>query len=192
MKVKFFPFGPLLFNCTVSEEDCKSIEKLFVKDDKLSHHKKLAGHIKHEYKIEKEKLNIILRKYLNAFEGAHENYYLNKKNFFINDSWVNFMKEGDFNPIHTHNLCDFSAVLFIKVPNEIKEEHANFEGQGFGAGVLTFITGTQTVNFISQRSFFPEERELFIFPKDLLHYVAPFKSDVERVSVAFNLEGHGG
>ena len=30
--------------------------------------------------------------------------------------------------------------------------------------------------------------DLFIFPSNLLHYVAPFKSNVERVSISFNMK----
>ena len=37
------------------------------------------------------------------------------------------------------------------------------------------------------QSFFPEEGDIFIFPAWLKHWVAPFKSDVTRISVSGNV-----
>ena len=40
------------------------------------------------------------------------------------------------------------------------------------------------------QSHFPEVGDLFIFPAWLKHYVAPFKADVERISVSGNISSH--
>ena len=45
--------------------------------------------------------------------------------------------------------------------------------------------------FISlSHSFFPEEGDMFIFPAWLKHWVYPFKSDCERISVSGNVKDH--
>ena len=40
---------------------------------------------------------------------------------------------------------------------------------------------------ISYMSYFPEELDMFIFPAWLKHWVSPFKSDCERISVSGNV-----
>ena len=56
-----------------------------------------------------------------------------------------------------------------------------------GPGEINFIVGSRTPGFINHKNFMPETGDMFIFPADLMHSVAPFKSDVERVSIAFNM-----
>ena len=102
--------------------------------------------------------------------------------------WINYMKAGDFNPIHTHTE-DLSFVLFLDVPSELKTENINERNNDKhgGPGALTFIHGDVTDWTISANTVFPEKGDMFIFPAKLRHMVYPFKSKVERVSVSGNL-----
>ena len=72
----------------------------------------------------------------------------------------------------------------------LKEEHQKFTGTGGGPGTLSFTYGEFQPHTISNRVFFPEEGDLFIFPATLTHFVAPFLSKGERISLSanFNLQ----
>ena len=38
------------------------------------------------------------------------------------DVWSNFMRPGDANPIHIHQNCDWSSVLYIDIPAKLRKE----------------------------------------------------------------------
>jgi len=193
MESKFYYWGPLLFHTKVNQNDINELKNLCIKDENLNHRKFLAGHIKEEYKINIKKLETILDLYFNDYKNCYINFYGNNIDFYINNAWVNFMKSGEFNPVHFHDNCKLSAVLYLSIPEEIKQENKHFEGKENlksveGPGEIVFVISTPTNNFITQKRFFPENGDLFIFPSNLLHYVAPFKSNVERVSISFNMK----
>ncbi len=192
MPSKFYYLGPLLFHTEINENDLNEITMLCHKHEDLNHRKNLAGHINDEFKINYKKLECILDSYFDEFKGCFFNFYNSYIDFYINDAWVNYMKAGEFNPIHTHANCNLSAVLFLSIPNEIKEENMNFKGNTYGdavgPGELRFFMSPPMKGFNTEKGFFPKRGDLFIFPNNLPHYVAPFKANVERVSVAFNMK----
>ena len=52
---------------------------------------------------------------------------------------------------------------------------------------IQFLYGNGPRDCITYMSFMPEENDMFIFPAWLKHYVAPYKSDVTRISVSGNV-----
>tara|TARA_R100001509_G_scaffold160374_1_gene128082 strand:+ start:977 stop:1558 length:582 start_codon:yes stop_codon:yes gene_type:complete len=187
-KASFFYWGPLLLQTKVEEQDLFEVGKLCERQNSLNH--RLAGHLNDQFLIDNTKLEKILEKYLNIYKQVFSEYYAGTVDFYIQSSWVNFMKRAEFNPPHSHE-GDFSAVLFLSMPDEIKKENQNFKGSGgvnSGPGELRFFTGVEVQDFINEASFLPDRGDLFIFPAKLSHMVAPFKSDVERISVAFNMK----
>ena len=149
----------------------------------------LAGAIKHEHYVSSNAFIRIMDPYLNIFREAYQNWYgktITKTNILM--TWVNFMRAGEFNPPHTHPNCDLSSVLFIKIPEALKEEHKKFTGTGSGPGSLSFTYGEFQPHGISTRYFFPEEGDFFIFPATLTHFVAPFMSEGERISISANFK----
>ena len=103
-------------------------------------------------------------------------------------AWVNFMVAGEFNPPHTHMSCDFSSVLFVKVPEGLKEEHKKFTGTGGGPGALSFMQGGAQNFSISHINLLPEEGDFYMFPATLTHFVSPFTSKGERISISANFK----
>jgi len=187
---RFYYWGPLLFHTKLKDDDLEKVEKLCNKNEDLNHRSELAGHIQGEYKINSKSLETILEEYFDDFRGTYQHWYNSYNDFYINSAWVNYMKKAEYNPVHTHNNCDLSAVLYLSIPDEIKKENEAFEGNGndnSGPGEINFIVGSRTPGFINHKNFMPETGDMFIFPADLMHSVAPFKSDVERVSIAFNM-----
>jgi len=52
----------------------------------------------------------------------------NNKNFLnlkLVSSWINFQKENEFNPLHTHDGI-FSYIIFIKIPYSYEEQKKLF------------------------------------------------------------------
>tara|TARA_R100001510_G_C7646856_1_gene204180 strand:+ start:122 stop:715 length:594 start_codon:yes stop_codon:yes gene_type:complete len=131
----------------------------------------------------------------------------NKINFFINDylmtlnnfgllsnpqikthirsCWINDMKEGEYNPVHTHNgptNAGWSCVLFLKIPefvNDVKHKHKFHDGQ------LCFIGYDKKIYWIT-----PEVGDFYLFQANQQHTVYPFKTKIKgeiRRSMSFNL-----
>ena len=186
----FYYWGPLLFKIKVQQEDLKKCADLCSKQSSLVNDT-LAGAIKHEHYVSSNTFIKIIDPYLNIFAEAYRNWYgktIHQTSILM--TWVNFMRAGEFNPPHTHPGCDLSSVLFIKIPEALKEEHKKFTGTGSGPGSLSFTYGEFQPHAISNRVFFPEEGDLFIFPATLTHFVSPFLSKGERISMSanFNLQ----
>ena len=160
----FYYWGPLLFKIKMQPEDLKKCADLCSKKSSEVD-ETLAGVIKHQHYISATRYSKIINPYLDPFHQAYLNWYgKNITQVNIHSSWVNFMIAGEFNPPHTHLNCDLSSVLFVKIPEGLKEEHKNFTGTGGGPGSLSFTYGEFQPHAISNRVFFPEEGDLFIFP----------------------------
>ena len=187
----FYYWGPLLFKIKMRPEDLKKCSELCSKKSSEVD-ETLAGVIKHQHYISATHFAKILDPYVvGPFHEAYRNWYgkpVNSTTILM--SWVNFMVAGEFNPPHIHANCDFSSVLFVKVPEKLKEENKKFTGTGKGPGSISFTYGEGQLHSISNKSFFPEEGDLFIFPATLTHFVAPFLSKGERISMSanFNLQ----
>ena len=185
-------WGPILFKIKLQSPDLKECTSLCSKKGSPIN-ETLAGVIKHEHYISPSQYNKIITPYLgNPFRQAYSHWYGMPftKNVIMTKAWVNFMVAGEFNPPHIHKNCDFSSVLFIKVPEQLKEERKKFEGTGAGPGSISFTYGEAQPYSLNYTSFFPEEGDLYIFPATLTHFVSPFISEGERISIGanFNLE----
>ena len=109
-----------------------------------------------------------------------------KPNFTLTSLWINYMKADEFNPPHDHG-ADLSFVLYPDVPKEITQENKDFTGTMRGPGGISWVYGQGNRQCISVVHRMPATRDLFIFPSSLQHWVFPFKSKVERVSVSGNI-----
>jgi len=185
----FFYWGPILFRVKLRSEDLKKCAKVCNKKASFVN-ESLAGVIKHEHYISTTEYSKIIQPYLGSFRECYKEWYgrpLTKRIMTL-VAWVNFMAPGEFNPPHIHTQCDFSSVLFVKVPKKLKEENKKFRGTGGGPGSISFTYGESLSHSINHMYFFPEEGDLFIFPATLTHFVAPFMSKVDRVSMSANFK----
>jgi uncharacterized protein (TIGR02466 family) len=189
MHYSFYYWGPFLFKIKILQEDLNLITALCKKDKTKDARKKLAGIIKDEYFIDKEKYENILKKYLETYSHGHKNWYNQEiKSITCVSAWVNYMKKGEYNPPHLHGDCDLSSVLYLKIPEELKKENQEYIGTltNGGPGSITFQYGEYRPLNSDEHRVFPEEGDLYIFPFNLKHSVSPFKSNIERISVAAN------
>jgi len=183
----FFYWGPLLFRIKLSKEDLKKCAKLCSKESSFVN-TTLAGVIQHEHYVNPSKYSKIIELYLESFRDSFKQWYGKPlvKELTMVTAWVNFMKAGEFNPPHVHTQCDFSSVLFIQIPEKLVEEHKKFPGSSGGPGNIAFMYGESQSYSITQKDILPEVGDLFLFPATLTHFVAPFRSQGERISMSAN------
>jgi len=187
-------FGPFLFKSSLPKE---LIDELLTSGNecKESANHTLAGHLKNQYLYSRkfqENFYIKFLPFLKAYRDGHCNYHNLNNSVQIEmrpvDLWINFMEPGDFNPLHTHTY-DLSFVTYLSVPQEINIENKEYKGSSAGPGSISF-NFTQSANpkwATTERHYLPKTGDLFIFPALLQHWVAPFKSNVTRISVSGNI-----
>jgi len=159
--------------------------------EELAYNHRLAGIIQKEYKFrDLNKVQPYLSEIVRLYDMIWDNWRHSEKpsynKYIIRSVWVNFQRQHEFNPPHDHS-DDLSFVAYLKVPKEIKKEFDEYKGKSSGPGGISFIYGEGNRQAITYQAHFPKEKDLFIFPAWLKHYVAPFKSDVERISVSGNI-----
>jgi len=189
----FFFTGPLLFKTKLLPEDIEKIKKLCSKNKKKDFRKELAGILHHEYQIDHNKLQGILNKYLEKHKEAYKLFY-DKALIYKGDlmkvtrAWVNYMKKGESNPVHIHSHCIFSSVMFLSIPPNLHQEVKQYKGTTYGPGHLSFEVSSVSEFAIDNIYVRPEVGDFYIFPWNIKHYVVPFASEGERISVAANFK----
>jgi hypothetical protein len=186
-------WGPCIVQLKISD-DFKN--KLIIgaeeaKKENLDYTNKLAGIIKEEYQYRNKEHYLpeiaqVLGVYDVAFQKWKSDPYERKPEYMLTALWVNYMKKHEFNPPHDHS-DQLSFVIFLKVPEEITKEQEEYKGKSGGPGSLSFLYGEGNRQSITYQSIRPKEGDMFIFPAWMKHYVAPFYSDVTRISVSGNV-----
>ena len=78
-----------------------------------------------------------------------------------------------------NSATELSDVIFIAVGTPSR--------RGDGHADLSFVYGEGNRQAITYQSVKPKNRDMFIFPAWLKHWVSPFNSDCVRVSVSGNV-----
>ena len=193
VKYQVLQWGPCIVHLKISEEFQQKLLKGAeeARKENKDFRDNLAGIIKEEYAYENradyvEEISQFLTVYDEAYQKFKNEKYKVKPEYLLNALWVNFMKKNEYNPPHDHS--DFlSFVIFLKVPKEITKEQEDFVGNSAGPGSLSFLYGDGNRQSITYQSVKPQDRDIFIFPAWIKHYVAPFYSDVTRISVSGNI-----
>tara|TARA_R100001015_G_C4626438_1_gene185440 strand:- start:1058 stop:1621 length:564 start_codon:yes stop_codon:yes gene_type:complete len=156
---------------------------------KQSHVKNLAGEIEKELlftdhrKIEKylkPHIDFYIKAYNEVRQPRHQFRPLHK----LVSCWINYQKKGEYNPIHLHENCDISWVIYVDVPEEIYDEPK--VGNRYAPGVVSFYYGDRNLFNANQYPVKPRTGDMLIFPSFLQHSVQKFDTDVVRTSVAGN------
>ena len=189
-------WGPFLFRTQVTEDECRVLLKEGNKYRKKSndYRHELAGQLSEEYQLEDTKSFVSwFGKYINIYSNAYNKWrHQNPQNITLNNPfvvdarWINYMKANDFNPPHDHH-GDLSFVIFLQIPKDLNTENKEYKGRSCGPGGITFVYGDGTRQATTQHDFYPKEKDIFIFPAWLKHWVYPFKSNIERISVSGNI-----
>jgi len=192
--VNILNWGPFVLHFKISE----TFHKLLLEGAKQAriadrdYRTRLAGHIREEYAYnDLNKYTPYIASMMRAYEQALREWRNSGKDeeynkYFLKSMWVNYQKQNEFNPPHNHS-DKYSFVTYLSIPEELKEENKNCVSTSTGPGSIMFTYGDGPKEYITYQSYFPEERDIFIFPSSLTHYVCPFKSNCERVSVSGNV-----
>ena len=202
------PFGPSIYKTTLDQEFMDFIRVVATQTKAAANNvgNTLAGNLAKQFSVEmtdeqkKYFFDVIRIHVINAVYELEKKYaktdndFINKENFrydFGPGPWINFQDPGEFNPIHNHT-GKLSAILYIDVPECIAEENnTELMTNAPSAGKVVWIYGSldyaTDYNFEHQ----PVTGELFLFPAGLTHMVYPFRSNVERISLSFNVYNIG-
>ena len=132
-------------------------------------------------------------KYNQEFSNLGDNIPVNQKHpYYLNSFWVNYQKQGEFNPLHDHGGV-YSFVIWMKIPTKHFEQNKNPISLKSNTHVIsTFqfhfldILG-QSMQYSYEMN--PEmEGTLVFFPAKLRHVVYPFYNcDEDRISISGNI-----
>ena len=190
--IQIFNWGPCVVKCKIKPEYGKLLLDE-AKNNKIDFRSKLAGQIDHETSYSDESRNKavpFLSQYFGVYDQAYQAYtqrkYDKRPEYVLSALWINYQKANEFNPPHDHD-GKLSFVIYLKIPEELKQENKKYVGKSCGPGGIQFLYGNGPRECISYMSYFPEELDMFIFPAWLKHWVSPFKSDCERISVSGNV-----
>jgi hypothetical protein len=162
----------------------------------------LAGNIKNEFMIPNAKpiiwplIDVLIKEWAKKYpaEFARLGSMSNQEEFrmMLFNTWVNFQKKHEFNPIHTHDGV-FSFVIWHKVPFTKEDEYARFPNMKedqIKAGHFAFIVTSQLGSIIQHDMCIDKtwEGKMALFPANLNHIVYPFyTSDEYRISISGNI-----
>jgi len=162
----------------------------------------LAGHIEKEYDISpivNEYLETLVMPVANQYIESYPNY-LKKFNIlsaplklYLHNSWVNFQKKYEFQPLHNHNGV-FSFVIWMQIPynSEIEKSQpwavrSNCPCPGeFEIFCLDTTGGLRSEKIPVDKRY---ENHILFFPSAMYHAVYPFyTSDDYRISISGNIK----
>ena len=112
--------------------------------------------------------------------------------FVLEPFWVNFQKENEFNPIHSHSGV-FSFVIWVKIPTDWREQHAlPFLAKSNSPCASDFeFHYTTMLGEIGRHTYCLDKKSegfMLFFPAPLKHTVYPFYNCYkERISISGNL-----
>ena len=190
-------FGPYVAYYKIHNELLNGLTKRGEKCTPGSGNKNLAGVIEDQrgYKMEDKKwfikeFQLYIDDYVESsisFIGQQFNEVQHSKKFTLIDLWINYMKQNEDNPEHTHSGM-LSWIMYLQTP-DLTEERAKYEGKSIGPGGTTFHYGEHSHPKWAEHTYLyqPEVRGLWIFPAQLRHQVISFKTKGERISVSGNL-----
>ena len=218
MKTKFYePFSPIILETKVPTKFVNIMNTIgdsVLSDDEKSvkwdHSSNLVGKVHKEVRIpaprneDKEFLFRTMKQgcvdYLNyvikkgrarSWNSITKNQKIKTptvKNIHLRDSWIVSQYAGDYNPHHYHS-GNFSAVIYLKVPEGMEEEWKEDFTDHYPCNGLIEFTYAEVQDMKSEAiKFKPEVGKFLVFPSYLRHFVYPFRCNGERRSMSFNAD----
>ena len=208
-RFEYFPIGTYIIKSSISDElheillrcanKVRKNKKLKKEND---YRKRLAGNLSEEYnyanaftaqeeKIVEEELTWLASHYTKLMGDLCNKPFYRKPEELVMQKpvWVNFMKQGEWNPKHFHT-GDISCVMYLKIPKEIQEENIKSKHSSKSntptAGKIEFCYGDDIGYTRTGTTVTPKEKVIYLFSAKLSHMVYPFKSKTERISVSVN------
>ena len=208
-------FGTFILRCKISPsllKDFNSTYERLMKRKKLPvAHKNLVGKIKNEHSLysaqdtspesavppltELDKRHNFLSNDALKFFSDVTRQYLKMANverfqYRLHSAWVNEMREGEYNPIHSHfgtSQTGLASILFLKLPKNYGDEIANKHEPTNGTVKLMGNGGGQFYKSLYSPHNL-QEGDFLLFPFDIKHCVYPFKGKEKRRTLSANID----
>ena len=207
-EVEYMMNKGLWIDTRLSEEEMTFLNKIVItsqqKSDAFNMNSKLAGNISKSEKIidvDNWFYETVLKKLTERmFYRDWDNYYkyvIDQQEellFELNILWVNYQKQHEFNPLHSHGGL-YSFVVFMKIPTHWKEQHAlpfSANSNMPTASDFAFVVGREGGEDVAEICIplCPEdEGRMLFFPATLKHLVYPFyECEEDRVTISGNID----
>jgi hypothetical protein len=199
------PFGPLIYKEKISDEFLTFLQDVAKESENGGAHVgwDLAGNIEGQIGAvadAKQFMSFVdphVKDYIRANLKRASEYMINFQEMDVdnidynlgNGPWINYQKQHEFNPLHYHYGI-ISAVIFIDIPEVISKEMDDWEGKSNSPcpGLLEFAYANSMFMCSGSHRVIPKTGDMYLFPAELKHCVYPFKSDVTRISMSFNVK----
>ena len=184
----------------LSDKEMEYLWKCIDNKKQQSFKKQLAGQI-HESNALIDKNNWffnksikpLLVKYKDEFANLGGEVPVNQSHpYYLRSFWVNYQKEGEFNPPHDHNGV-YSFVIWMKIPTKHFEQNKNPISLKSNTHVISAFQFQYTNILGNIRPYIYEmnsemEGTMLFFPAKLAHEVFPFYNcDEDRISISGNI-----
>ena len=200
------PFGPFLASCMLPQDAMNALLKMSdeILSNKLSESagQSLAGVIDKEMKIyksdlEKAGVHQLLESCVRSYViQSAKNHRIFKETYtfdsMINAAWIVSQYANEYNPMHNHNNCDISSVIYLKCPDvkgrrDLKSKKGKKDLDGDINLVYSALSSKNHDVFErGMMDITPTPGLLLMFPSYLVHTVYPFIGEGERRCLAFN------
>ena len=135
----------------------------------------------------------LCKEYYQEFGNLGSNIPVNQNHpYILNSFWVNYQKQGEFNPLHDHGGV-YSFVIWMKIPTKHFEQNKNPISLKSNTHVISAFQ-FQYTNILGKMQSYdyemnPEmEGTILFFPSQLRHCVYPFYNcDEDRISISGNV-----
>jgi len=138
-------------------------------------------------------LKPLCKEYYQEFRNLGSNIPVNQNHpYILNSFWVNYQKQGEFNPLHDHDGV-YSFVVWMKIPTKHFEQNKNPISLKSNTHVISAFQFQYTDILGKMQPYDygmnPEmEGTILFFPSQLRHCVYPFyNGDEDRISISGNV-----
>ena len=98
---------------------------------------------------------------------------------FLN-GWPNILKKDGFHSSHNHESGWMSGVIYLNVVPDLEENE----------GAIEFDLNGENFQDLSlpKLTYQPKLGDIVFFPSSLFHRTIPYKTDMHRITISFDLE----
>lgn len=135
----------------------------------------------------------LCKEYAEYYSNIGESWPTNRKHpYFLESFWVNYQKQGDFNPTHDHSGV-YSFVVWMKIPIDFKQQNKNPIAKNSNHPIISAFQFHYS-NILGQQKGYRYETDssyegtMLFFPSKLNHCVYPFfNCEEDRISISGNI-----
>lgn len=114
-------------------------------------------------------------------------FMLIKSHIEIPRIWINISGKNHYNIIHTHPFSHFSGVFYVKSTENCGEIAFHISAMESQECFFRHPEIKKSKNILPNKTYFPKEGRMLLFPSLLSHGVNMNQSDSDRISISFDL-----